>query len=280
LIIWLIAGLVFDSISKHNNIARKAFLDRFVSNLPILRESNEEELAIRKLIIARFLGSNYGRWFGQTCVRAGKWDRAETTKYVGRKFELAIGALIIAVLCIQLLNASNILLLLLPILGFFWPDYKIYRAGQKRGEEIVRALPETIELLNMTVGAGLGFQAGLDRIARTDRNPLSDDFRRVLTEIRLGDKRAHAFTSMAERIDRPEIWSFTNAILQVEKLGIPISNALRDQAKSMRAERREVAREKAQKLPVKILGPIMVFLLPCVLTIVLAPAIVGIMKVF
>jgi tight adherence protein C len=82
---------------------------------------------------------------------------------------------------------------------------------------------------------------------------------------------------MAERINRPEIWSFTNAISQVEKLGIPITSALKDQAKMIRAERREKAREIAQKLPVKILAPIMLLLLPSVLVIVLGPAIFTIM---
>jgi tight adherence protein C len=141
-------------------------------------------------------------------------------------------------------------------------------------------LPETIDLLNMTVSAGLGFQAGLDRISRNGNNPLSTEFRRVLAEVRLGDSRSHAFTLMAQRINRPEIWKFTNAITQVEKLGIPITSALKDQATTIRAERREKAREQAQKLPVKILAPIMVFLLPAVLTIVLAPAILSMLRIF
>ena len=160
------------------------------------------------------------------------------------------------------------------------PDYSIYRKGVKRGEIIARSLPETIDLLNMTVSAGLGFQAGLDRIARNGSNPLSDEFRRVLAEVRLGDSRSHAFTMMAERINRPEIWNFTNAISQVEKLGIPITSALKDQAATIRAVRREKAREQAQKLPVKILAPIMVFLLPAVLIIVLAPAVLSMLRIF
>jgi tight adherence protein C len=177
----------------------------------------------------------------------------------------------------QLVSTPTYLLVLLPILGFIGPDLLLFSRGKERGERIARALPETIDLLNMTVGAGLGFQAGLDRISRSEGNPLSDEFRRVLAEIRLGDSRTHAFSSMAERINRPEIWSFTNAISQVEKLGIPITSALKDQAKMIRAERREKAREIAQKLPVKILAPIMLLLLPSVLVIVLGPAIFTIM---
>ena len=206
-------------------------------------------------------------------MRSGNWSSQQISVWTARKFEWTIAGFILAVLGLQLFSMPRYFLVLLPLLGFFWPDYLLYNKGKARGERIARALPETIDLLNMTVGAGLGFQAGLDRISRSEENPLSDEFRRVLAEIRLGDSRTHAFTAMAERINRPEIWSFTNAISQVEKLGIPITSALKDQAKEIRAERREKAREIAQKLPVKILAPIMLLLLPSVLIIVLGPSI-------
>lgn len=194
--------------------------------------------------------------------------------------ELGLAGVILAFLLLETSNTPIWILFLIPPIAFMTLDYSIYRQGLKRGELIARSLPETIDLLNMTVSAGLGFQAGIDRISRNGNNPLSDEFRRVLAEIRLGDSRSHAFTMMAERINRPEVWNFTNAISQVEKLGIPITSALRDQATTIRAERREKAREQAQKLPVKILAPIMVFLLPAVLTIVLAPAVLSMLRIF
>jgi tight adherence protein C len=202
------------------------------------------------------------------------------SKFVGRKFEISLAGLILALLLEELFSLSPIFIPIFMLIGFVLPDLLIRSAGERRAAEIARALPETIDLLNMTVGAGLGFQAGLDRIARTEGNPLSDEFRRVLAEIRLGDNRTRAFRAMAERINRSEIWNFTNAIAQVEKLGIPITKVLQDQAKTMRAERREKAREQAQKLPVKILAPIMIFLLPAVMVIVLAPAVFTMFKAF
>lgn len=260
---------------------RRQFLDQYVAAIRDgSGKSSPLDNSARKGLINAFLLTSYGRWFNKVCLRSGKWDPKEVAVLVGRKLEFAIAGLIVALLFLQIFNSSPLLLLLFPIIGFMAPDYSVYSAGEKRAMEIARALPETIDLLNMTVGAGLGFQAGLDRIARAESNPLSDEFRRVLAEIRLGENRARAFTAMAERINRPEIWSFTNSIAQVEKLGIPITKALQDQARSIRSERREKAREKAQKLPVKILAPIMIFLLPAVLVIVLAPAIFTMIKSF
>ena len=263
--------------NQKRTYSRRQFLDQYVAAIrDASGKSSPLDNSARKGLINAFLLTSYGRWFNKVCLRSGKWDPKEVAVLVGRKLEFAIAGLIVALLFLQIFNTSPLLLLLFPIIGFMAPDYSVYSAGEKRAMGIARALPETIDLLNMTVGAGLGFQAGLDRIARAESNPLSDEFRRVLAEIRLGENRTRAFTAMAERINRPEIWSFTNSIAQVEKLGIPITNALQDQARSIRSERRE----KARKLPVKILAPIMIFLLPAVLVIVLAPAIFTMIKSF
>ena len=281
----LLALLLLNRLSNYQmqrvNYSRRIFLDNFVASIKDAPKLySQEDLTARTGLINAFLRTSYGRWFNRICLRSGKWDLRDVSSLVGRKFEFALAGFILAFLLFQISDSSSSLLILFPLVGFLAPDYQVYSAGEKRAMEIARALPETIDLLNMTVGAGLGFQAGLDRIARSQSNPLSDEFRRVLAEIRLGENRARAFTAMAERINRPEIWSFTNAIAQVEKLGIPITKALQDQAKTIRAERREKAREKAQKLPVKILAPIMVFLLPAVLVIVLAPAIFTMFRAF
>jgi Flp pilus assembly protein TadB len=229
--------------------------------------------------LSRFLlNTPYGKKYESKCLRAGIWQFDEIVKWSGRKFEVAMVGALLAIFSFQIIGSSIYLMPFFIILGFFLPDLVLTRKGAERSQEIVRNLPETIDLLNMTVEAGLGFQAGLERISRMKSNPLSDEFRRVLSEIRLGDSRTRAFASMAERINQKEIWSFTNAITQVEKLGIPITSALRNQATQLRSERRDKAKEIAQKLPVKILAPIMLLLLPSVLIIVLGPAIFTILQ--
>ena len=235
---------------------------------------------IANFLVRQILDSGYGTRFNAACIRAGIWQESDIQKAVEKKIYLLGAASLLTIAIAELGGVRNPIIVLIPVIAFFIPDALIRSKGIERGEAIARALPETIDLINMTVGAGLGFQAGLDRISRSETNPLSAEFRRVLSEIRLGDSRTHAFRSMAERINRPEMWNFTNSIIQVDKLGIPITEALKELAKSMRSERREKARERAQKLPVKILAPIMIFLLPAVLVIVLAPAVVSIMGMF
>lgn len=281
LLAFLFGQRLLNRKSRKANAERRLLINRYSPD-DQLRTQGElrEEDSGRSKLVTSFLGTRYGLWLKQMCLRAGIWNSQQVRKIIGRKLELGLAGIILAFLLLETSNTPIWLLLLIPPIAFMAPDYSIYRRGLKRGELIARSLPETIDLLNMTVSAGLGFQAGIDRISRNGNNPLSDEFRRVLAEIRLGDSRSHAFTTMAERINRPEVWNFTNAISQVEKLGIPITSALRDQATTIRAERREKAREQAQKLPVKILAPIMVFLLPAVLTIVLAPAVLSMLRIF
>lgn len=266
---------------------RKSQAIRATKHLLDLNSSGDEQLenvkevanpAFTNRLADLFLHTSYGKWFEAKCLRAGVWQSEAITRWAGRKFEASMTALLVAFAGFQLLSWNIYLLPAFMIAGFFLPDLILIRKGDARSQEIARNLPETIDLLNMTVEAGLGFQAGLERISRMKSNPLSDEFRRVLTEIRLGDSRSRAFTAMAERINQKEIWGFTNAIAQVEKLGIPITSVLRDQAIRMRSERKDKAREIAQKLPVKILAPIMLLLLPSVLIIVLGPAVYSIMQ--
>ena len=101
---------------------------------------------------------------------------------------------------------------------------------------------------------------------------------RVNTQVQIGQARSEALMEMAERTGSKPMLSFVNAVVQVDRYGIPISGALREQAIEMRSERRSLAREKGQKVPIKILGPIMICFLPCVVIIVLAPAIIGIIS--
>ena len=122
LLSWFVGRRILEAHAQRKNLNRKAFLENFVSSLQKPdAEKILEELPIRAVVVGRFLDSSYGRWFSHTCVRAGKWDRAEISKLVGRKFELALGGLIIAVLGVQVLSTSSAVIVILPLLGFFFP---------------------------------------------------------------------------------------------------------------------------------------------------------------
>lgn len=226
------------------------------------------------------LGSNYGKWLRRTASKAGIWQESEVVKLVNQKLGLGITALIFALITRQLANFSYLYPVLIPALAFFLPDLLLKKQAAKRIKEIERSLPDAIDLLAMCVSAGIGFQAGMQRVANTQDNPLSEEFSRVLAEMKLGQGRADAFQAMSDRLGIESLTHFVNSVLQVEKLGVPITKVLSDQSKRIRGTRREKAREQAQKLPVKILAPIMVFMLPALLIIILGPAVVSIMRAF
>ena len=240
-----------------------------------------KETSIRFRLIERFKDSAYGEWFKDVAAKSGLWDEAEYLKVIGRKGELSLAVFIVAAFFTGLNAFSDFFLaLVLAFFAFVLPDLWIYNRSVKRAKEIEAAIPETIELLNMCIRAGLGFQAGMMRIAQTRNNPLSEEFNRVLSEIRLGASRADAFLALSDRLQIDTLKQFVNSILQADRSGIPIAKVLDDLAVKMRNIQRDNAREQAQKVPVKILAPIMIFLLPALLMIVLGPAAITIMKVF
>ena len=176
---------------------------------------------------------------------------------------------------IYLIAGACIGLLLFPVLavaGFFAPDLILFNQAEHRTEEIQFQLPDALDLLNLCVESGLGLQSALARVAETQDGPVAAEFGRVLQEMQLGVSRTAAFESMAARTKQDDLRRFVTAMLQVDKLGIPVANVLREQAREMRAVRHARAREQAQKVPVKILGPLMLCFLPGLFVIILGPA--------
>jgi len=163
------------------------------------------------------------------------------------------------------------------LVGFLLPDLLLYNAGLRRQDELRRSLPDVLDLLVVSVEAGLGFDAALSRVARTVTGPLAGEFARLLQEMQIGNSREGALQAMAERTSVEELRSFVTALVQASDLGIPIGNVLRSQAKEMRIKRRQVAEEQAQKVPVKITMPVIGCILPALFIVVLGPGILAIM---
>lgn len=161
--------------------------------------------------------------------------------------------------------------------GFFLPDILIYNSGTKRQQVIQRTIADALDLLTISVEAGLGFDAAVAQVARKTDGPVSAEFFRVLQEMQIGVGRAQAFRLLAERTTVPELQVFISAVVQADKLGIPIASVLREQSKEMRLKRRQRAEEQAQKVPVKILFPMVVFILPSMFIIILGPGAMSIM---
>jgi len=145
---------------------------------------------------------------------------------------------------------------------------------------ILRDLPDTLDLLAISVEAGMGFEGALEVVCQNFTSPLADEFSRTLREMELGLPRRDAFQNLKRRTEVPELSNFVLALLQADALGIPIGRVLKTQAAEMRNKRRQWAREKAGKLPVKIMFPLVCFIFPAILVIVLGPAGSSIGKAF
>ena len=164
--------------------------------------------------------------------------------------------------------------------GFFLPDMLLYNAGIKRQEKIQKALPDALDMLTVCVEAGLGFDAALAQVARNTTGPLAAELSRVLQEIQIGKSRSQALRALTERTTVPELRSFVSALVQAGELGITIADVLREQAKEMRLRRRQRAEEKAQKVPVKILFPLVFCLFPSMFIVIIGPGVISIVHVF
>jgi len=171
----------------------------------------------------------------------------------------------------------------LPVMGigaFYVPDLLIYNQGLKRDEEIAKRLPDALDMLNLCVESGLSFQAAMSQVAANQKGPVAEEFAVALQEMQYGRSRAQALTAMAGRTRQDDVQRFVNAMLQVDKIGVPVATVLREQAREMRAKRYARAREQAQKVPVKILMPLMLCFLPALFVIILGPAVYAIVQVF
>jgi tight adherence protein C len=173
-----------------------------------------------------------------------------------------------------------ILGVVLAVLGFYAPNIILYQAAYNRSERILKELPDALDLLVISVESGLGFDAALSQVARNTQGPLADEFFRVLQEMQLGTSRSDSLRALADRTDVSDLRGFITAMVQADSFGIPVANVLRIQAREMRTRRSQRAEESAQKVPVKILFPLIFCILPVLFIAILGPAVIQIAGAF
>jgi tight adherence protein C len=166
------------------------------------------------------------------------------------------------------------------VAGFFAPNLLVLHLAQERQQEIRRTLPDILDTLVVTVEAGLGFEAALAQVVRNGRGPMVGEFARVLHEMQIGRPREEALREMSSRTSVTELKAFGSAVVQATTLGIPMANVLRQQASEMRIRRRQRAEEQAQKVPVKILFPMVICMLPALFVVVLGPGMIKLLAAF
>jgi tight adherence protein C len=162
--------------------------------------------------------------------------------------------------------------------GFMGPEFWLGRRIRARGEAMVLELPDALDLLTISVEAGLGFDAALAKVVEKMDGPLTQEFRQALAEIRMGRTRRDALRDVAKRADSQPINNFIGAIVQAEQLGVPIAKVLQIQSNQLRIERRQRAEEAAAKAPVKMLFPMVGCIFPTIFIVILGPAIVTVLK--
>jgi tight adherence protein C len=230
----------------------------------------------------RFTPQGYMDQVRKKLTSAGKGDQEAFDRFLAVRVVTVVAAPIAAYLTYKYfpmdglaLTMSSLFVLALFIVG---PDAILNREVEERQYSIRTKLPDVMDLLTISVEAGLGFEQALDRTVDAVPGPLTDEFRHMLGEVRAGSTRADAMRALDARTNVPEIRSFVLAILQADTFGVSIGRVLRAQADEMRIKRRQLAQEKAQKAPVKMLIPMVFCIFPALFVVVLGPAIINISK--
>jgi len=164
--------------------------------------------------------------------------------------------------------------------GLLIPDFWLKGRIQARQGAMRKALPSFLDLLTVSVEAGLGFDAALARVTARESGPLAEEFQRVLQEIRMGKPRRDALKDLGGRTEVKELSGFVAALVQADQLGVSIGNVLRVQAQQMRRSRRQRAEEAAMKAPIKMLFPLVFFIFPSLFIVLLGPAVIQLLGTF
>jgi len=206
-------------------------------------------------------------------------DRVISMKFVGFAVALTLALLVVLAMGLSLAPAVAVGVLA-AVLGYLAPNFALYQMRYNRTEQLQRSLADALDLLTISVESGLGFDAALAHVAKNTEGPLAHEFARMLQEMQIGRGRSEALRGLAERTTVADLKGFVSAMVQADAFGIPMGKVLRVQSSEIRVKRRQWAEEQAQKVPVKILIPLIFCILPCLFIAVLGPAGISMMENF
>jgi len=268
-----------------------------LTQLGTMQAKNLEELELQAPFIERTLRPLAARLSGRFSNMASSSFTAKTEKSLalaGNPGDLrvadwlgikAVGAIIGAILFFFLFGIVGVLGfpffiggLLMPVIGALFgytiPEFWLGGRVKKRQKAILMMIPDALDLLTISVRAGLGFDAALGKVVEKLQGPLSDEFRRALAEVRVGKARRDALRDIVARTEVVPLTNFIGAIIQAEQLGVSISKVLQVQSEQLRIERRQRAEEQAAKAPIKMLFPLVGCIFPSLFIVILGPAII------
>jgi tight adherence protein C len=216
---------------------------------------------------------------GTRLLAAGLSSRISATQFLALKGALALGGLLFMLMFAAATSpvAGIILAPLAGGFGFLFPDVFLTFKIRARREAVRAQLPDALDLLAVSVEAGLGFDGAVTKLTEHMQGPLVDEFALTLGEIRIGESRHEALKKFTERVPTPEVAAFVRSIIQADQLGISLGRILRVQGADSRLRRQAAAEEKAMKAPIKMLFPTVLFIFPAMFLVILGPALLNLM---
>jgi tight adherence protein C len=216
-------------------------------------------------------------------LAAGMNRRVTATGFLAFKAVTAVSGLVLGALLGGSMagpGAAMLFGLSLAALGFIAPDFVVSSRARKRRDEVKSQLPDALDLLMISVEAGLGFDGAVGKLTEHMDGALAEEFALTLNEMRIGESRPEALRRLTDRVDTPEVSAFTRAIIQSDQLGMSLGRILRVQAADSRLRRQSAAEEKAMKAPIKMLFPTVLFIFPAMFIVILGPAMLTLGKIF
>jgi tight adherence protein C len=289
----LVAIIVFLSAGEERRDVRDALRNLAEYELPSNIREQEMLKSIQERVVApfvaglsgllgRFTPAGYKQAVRDKLLAAGSPAGLDVDRFMTLKVFGAVSVVFWPYFAFKLAGLGGfygmIVTGLLWGISFFGPDVWVQRRTDQRQYQIATRLPDVLDLLVISVEAGLGFEQAIDRTVDAVPGALAEEFRRMLQETRMGSTRAEALRAMDERCQVPELRSFILAMLQADTFGVSIGRMLRAQADDMRIRRRQRAQEQAQKAPVKMLFPLIFCIFPSLFVVILGPAVLQITK--
>jgi tight adherence protein C len=232
--------------------------------------------------VAKITSSSFTERTEKRLAMAGNPGNVRVTDWLGIK---AIGAAIGAAVFFLFVGiigknlTMGVLLALVGLgIGYIGPEFWLGRRVRGRQKKILVGIPDALDLLTISVRAGLGFDAALGKVVEKMKGPLVDEFRRALAEVRVGKTRRDALRDIVPRTEVQPLTNFIGAIIQAEQLGVSISKVLQVQSEQLRIERRQRAEEQAAQAPIKMLFPLVGCIFPSLFIVILGPAIILIVQ--
>jgi tight adherence protein C len=272
---------------RATSVRRAATYGRFRARTGVLERESLRDRALVPLshslagLVLKLNPRTTSESVGLKLQSAGLGQKVTPTGFLAIKGVSSLCAAGVALVLIGSAGSAGLLFgLVLVLVGFFGPDYLVSIYARRRREQIRAALPDALDLLAVSVEAGLGFDGAIAKLTDHMEGPLAEEFALTLSEMRIGESRSEALKRLGERADTPEVTAFTRSIIQADQLGTSLGRILRVQAADTRLRRQAAAEERAMKAPIKMLFPTVLFIFPAMFLVILGPAILNIDELF